>query len=398
MPPPGTPLARFLVLDTMQVLRGLLPAALESVEPVRMHFAGSAAAWEQCLGTSSDFDFLIADWDTCEGGGLALVHTLRLRGSLRDASVILLADRVTPEMRALMPLYRIAAFVAKPFSVADVATAIRAELARRVSPDRLELLLNRAWRLLEEGSAPKALLVYQWLRGLHPDSLMALYGAGAALGAVGEVESGLTLLEDVVSASPLFLDAWNRMSDLAESDGDQVRAEAFAERAAALAPGAPEVLLRRARAAQRAGQSVAAERLLRECLKAAPELWAPAFELTELLLAQDRVYDAARVVDRVRPHQKGRIDLLNHLGVALRRRGHLAAARQTYALALAEQPRNPALLFNSAVAHLAAGDRARALDDLTEAVLVNPEFEAARGLLERVQGGETPPSAELARL
>jgi Flp pilus assembly protein TadD len=92
------------------------------------------------------------------------------------------------------------------------------------------------------------------------------------------------------------------------------------------------------------------------------------------------------------------IDLLNHLGVALRRRGHVAVARQTYALALAEQPRNTALLFNSAVAHLAAGDRARALDDLTEAVLVNPEFEAARGLLERVQGGETPPSAELARL
>jgi tetratricopeptide (TPR) repeat protein len=188
------------------------------------------------------------------------------------------------------------------------------------------------------------------------------------------------------------------MSDLAETDGDLVRAEAFAERAAALAPGAPEVLLRRARIAQRSGQSVAAERLLRECLKAAPELWAPAFELTELLLAQDRVYDAARVVDRVRPHQRGRIDLLNHLGVALRRRGHLAAARQTYALALAEQPRNPAILYNAAVAHLAAGDRSRALDDLTEAVMVSPEFDAARQLLERVQRGEVPAPAELQRL
>jgi tetratricopeptide (TPR) repeat protein len=398
MPPPGTPVARFLVLDSHQVLRGLLPSAVESVGPVRMQFASSAAAWEQLLSASSDFDFLIADWDTCDGGGLALVHGLRLRPSLREASVVFLADRVSLEMRALMPLYRIAAFIQKPFSVAEVAASIRAELARRQAPERLDLLLNRAWRLLEEGSAPKALLVYQWLRGLHPESLMALYGAGAALGAVGEVESGLLLLEDVVSASPLFLDAWNRMSDLAETDGDLVRAEAFAERAAALAPGAPEVLLRRARIAQRSGQSVAAERLLRECLKAAPELWAPAFELTELLLAQDRVYDAARVVDRVRPHQRGRIDLLNHLGVALRRRGHLAAARQTYALALAEQPRNPAILYNAAVAHLAAGDRSRALDDLTEAVMVSPEFDAARQLLERVQRGEVPAPAELQRL
>ena len=79
MPPPGTPLARFLVLDTHQVLRGTLPAALESVGPVRMHFASSAAAWEQSLSGTSDHDFLIADWDACEDGGLAFVHGLRLR-------------------------------------------------------------------------------------------------------------------------------------------------------------------------------------------------------------------------------------------------------------------------------------------------------------------------------
>jgi tetratricopeptide (TPR) repeat protein len=393
-PPPSTPIARFLVLDIHEVLRGFLRPALESVGPVTMHFASTQAAWERALEDASSYDFLVLDWDTCDGPGLAFVHALRQRANLRDASLILLAGTITPEMASLRPLYRIAAFIPKPFTVADIARAVRAELARRQSPDRLDLLLSRAWRLMDDGAAPKALLVYQWLRTLHPESLPAMYGAGTALGVVGEWEVGLRLLEEVVSQSPLFLEAWNRMSDLAEAEGD-ARAEDFAARAAALAPTAPEVLVRRARAAQKAGNTAEAEKLLRLAFKAAPDLWAPAFELTELLLAQDRVYDAARVVDRVRTQHRGRIDLLNHLGVALRRRGYVAVARQTYALALAEEPGNPALLYNAAVAHLAAGELQRAQEDLREAVRLEPSLTPARALLERLSSGTAPGPAEL---
>jgi tetratricopeptide (TPR) repeat protein len=396
-PPPSTPIARFLVLDVHEVLRGLLRPALESVGPVTMHFASTQAAWERAIEDASSYDFLVLDWDACEGPGLAVVHALRQRVSLRDASLVLLAGNITPEMESLRPLYRIAAFVPKPFTVADIARAVRAELTRRQQPDRLDLLLSRAWRLMDDGAAPKALLVYQWLRTLQPDSLPALYGAGAALGVVGEWEVGLRLLEEVVDRSPLFLEAWNRMSDLAEAEGD-IRASEFAAQAAALAPTAPEVLVRRARAAQKAGNIAEAEKLLRLAFKAAPDLWAPAFELTELLLGQDRVYDAARVVDRVRTQHRARVDLLNHLGVALRRRGYVAVARQTYALALAEEPGNTALLYNAAVAHLAAGEIQRAKEDLREAVRIEPTFSLAKTLLERLSTGSAPEAAELDRL
>lgn len=388
-------MASVLVFDAHQVLRGLLPPALDDVGPVRLRFADSLEQWEQVLASRDAVDVLFADWDAFEGGGLSSLHGLRQRPSLNGSSLFFFAARVTPEMQALVPLYRLAGFVTKPFTVVQVAAAIRQELARRARPDRLELLLQRAWRLLDDGAAPKALLVYQWLRSLHPDSLAALYGTGTALGAVGELEAGLAMLEEVVCQSPLFLEAWNRMTDLAEAEGDEERARLFSERVEALAPGSPEALLRKARAAQQAGQLDVAERLLRQALKTAPELWAPVFELTELLLSQDRVYEAARIVDRAHTKGRGRIDLLNHLGVALRRRGHLSTARQLYALALAEQPDNPSLLFNSAVAHHLAGDSPRALEDLREAVRLRPDFAQARRLLELLSAGHVPVPAEL---
>lgn len=392
--PSGSPLARLLVLDRHELLRGLLRPALEALGPLSVQFVSSAAAWERALTDTQTYDVLVADWDAMEQGGLAMLHGLRQRRSLREAAILVLADEVTAEMQALRALYRVSVFLKRPVAVSDIVAAVRTALDHRVAPDRLELLLDRAWRLLDEGAAPKALLVYQWLRTLHPDSLPALYGAGTALGAVGEWEVGLRLLEEVVTRSPLFLEAWNRMSDLAEAEGDN-RALLFAARAAELAPGAPEVLVRRARAAQRAGDLPLAESLLRQAFRSAPDLWLPAFELTELLLSQDRIYDAARVVDKLHPRQRGRIDLLNHLGVALRRRGHVQVARQTYALALAEAPDNPSLLYNAAVAHLAAGEHARAIEDLRDAVRRAPDFQAARALLDRVEAGQAPAPSEL---
>ena len=383
------------MLDTHGVLRGMLRPALESLGPIRLRFASQMSEWSQALEEAGEHEFLIADWDSAPGGGVGFVHGLRQRPSLARASLLLFTSTVTPEMEALMPLYRIAAFITKPFTVAQVAQIVTTEMARRVEPPRLDLLLTRAWRLLEDGAAPKALLVYQWLRTMHPDSLAALYGAGATLGAIGELQAGLALLEEVVFRSPLFLAAWNRMSDLAESDGDEIRARTFADRASALAPQASEVLLRQARSAQRDGRQDDAERLLRQAIKESPEHWAPAFELTELLLGQDRLYEAARLVDRVKPHHRGRIDLLNHLGVALRRRGHLAAARQTYALALAEEPDNPALLYNAAVAHALAGEPRRALEDLSRALRAAPQLEIAARFKAALEAGQTPTDAEL---
>ena len=161
----GTPPVRFLVLDTHDVLRGLLRPALESNSAVAMHFVSTLAAWERTLAGAAGYDFLIIDWDACEGAGVALLHALCQQARLRDASVLVLASELTDELSALGPLYRVAAFVTKPFTVASVAAAIRNELGSRLRPDRLEVLLSRAWRLMDEGAAPKALLVYQWLDG-----------------------------------------------------------------------------------------------------------------------------------------------------------------------------------------------------------------------------------------
>lgn len=385
---------RFLVLDAHRVLQGMLGPHLRRLGAEQVVFAADAGTWLAAL--ADPFDVLVADWDLPEQPGLDLVHRLRTAAVNRGAALLLFAARITPEMEALREPYDIAAFIPKPFQVRQVIDAVDAVLRARESPSEFDLLLRRGLGLLEQGVFDKALLVYNWLRQVAPGSLAALFGAGEAMSGQGRHDDARAVFEEVVARSPLFLKGYLRLVDLAEGRDDREEVFRLLQEVATLSPTVPDPHVRMARQHHRAGELAAAERSLRHALALDPARWEASLILTDVLLSQDRLPEAAALVDEARQHHPGQIDLFNNLGIALRRRGRLREAEQTYAAALAVRPDHPVLLYNAGVVQFLMGADTEARRLLDEALARQPDLASARQL--RAVLERPPPVAERAPL
>lgn len=371
--------ARFLVLDPDDLLQSMLHAPLRAQGAARVTYAPDARAWLRAAA-SGEHDLLVADWDQPDLRGVEFVDRLRRVDALRDAALVLLADEVTPPMRALEELYDIGGFVQKPFTTQALLAALAAAWQRRQNPTEFALLLKRGWQLLEADAFDKALLVYNWLRQLDPASLAALYGAGEALTAQGQLADARAIFEEVVERSPLCAKAYGKLSDVARAQDDPEAVFRVLQRLVELTPNTPDTWVRLARQHFHAGEVTSAERAVQRALRLNPALWEATLVLTELLLAQDRLPEATELADAARRHHPGQTDLFNNLGIAFRKRGQLDQASRAYETALSIQPDNPVLLYNAAVVDflLEADGQARAR--LARALTLRADFASARRL------------------
>lgn len=383
--------ARFVIVDVHRVLRDLLGEQLKRVGADRIRFVHRHDALWDALSEEPAPTFIIADWNADDGpAGVDMIHRIRDTDSIREASLILLADEVTAEMEALTEVYRVATILEKPYTAKQVLLEVDRELRLRESPTEFELLLKRGWQLLEEGTFEKALLVYNWLRQLNPDSLAALYGAGEAMSGKGELEDARAVFEDLIARSPMFLQGVDRLTDIAEAQGDHERAIELIERAIQLAPGAADRQVKLARQKHKSGDPEAAENALRRALRESPELWEATLSLSELLLAQDRLPEAREIVEGAQKHHPRRVELFNDLGIAFRRRGRLDEAARCYDTALAIDPNNAVLRYNAAVVQFMLGNNDVAAEWAQMVMRAAPQLNAARKLHEAIKSGKAP--------
>jgi tetratricopeptide (TPR) repeat protein len=383
--------ARFVIVDVHRVLRDLLGEQLKRVGAERVRFVHRHDALWEALAEEPAATFVIADWNADEGpAGVDMIHRIRETDAIREASLILLADQVTPEMEALTEVYRVATILEKPYTAKQVLLEVDRELRLRESPTEFELLLKRGWQLLEEGTFEKALLVYNWLRQLNPDSLAALYGAGEAMSGKGELDDARAVFEDLIARSPMFLQGVDRLTDIAEAQGDHERAIELIERAIQLAPGAADRQVKLARQKHKSGDPEAAENALRRALRESPELWEATLSLSELLLAQDRLPEAREIVEGAQKHHPRRVELFNDLGIAFRRQGRLDEAARCYDTALAIDPNNAVLRYNAAVVQFMLGNNEVAAEWAQMVMRAAPQLNAARKLYEAIKSGKSP--------
>ncbi len=371
--------ARFLVLDPNDLLRSMVHGPLRAQGAAQVDYARDARSWLRAAAAGKH-DLLVADWDQPDMQGVEFVDRLRRADALRDAALVLLADEVTPAMRALEELYDIGGFVQKPFTTQALLATLAAAWQRRQNPTEFALLLKRGWQLLEADAFDKALLVYNWLRQLEPASLAALYGAGEALTGQGQLADARAIFEEVVERSPLCAKAYGRLSHVVRAQDDPDAVFRVLQRLVELAPNTPDTWVELARQHFRAGEVAPAEAAIQRALRLNPALWDATLVLTELLLAQDRLPEAAQLADAARRHHPRQTDLFNNLGIAFRKRGQLDQASRAYETALSIQPDNPVLLYNAAVVDflLEADDQARAR--LARALTLRSDFPSARRL------------------
>lgn len=210
------------------------------------------------------------------------------------------------------------------------------------------------------------------------------------------LERGITVVAAVPDAAPAMVDTWLVAGALHEAEGDRDAAVAAFEHAAASAPFSAEVRARLARALQRNGDLTGAERALQHAMFLRPDYWPDHHWAATLYTAEGR-YDAAvnefrRVVELAPRYVGG----YNNLGAMYAYLDQPQRAREVFERSLAVAPGdNYAAFTNLGTLAFGEGRYADAAEMFERALAVEDrDYQVWGNLGHAYARGTTPDRAE----
>jgi superkiller protein 3 len=238
-----------------------------------------------------------------------------------------------------------------------------------------------------------ALSYFEKAAGMRPDNPALYVHYGDALLGAGRTEQAERQYRTALEADAHFVSAMIGLARAATVTGDDNRALALLDEAAAAAPNHAAIHLLAAQIHQRQGdpqrarQAQAAEArgadpgmhdpvvdaMLAEAVSSAA--WA---ERGVLLAQQGRLDEAARIFRRVLELRAGNAADYANLGGVLARSGRLGEAVEVLEAGLVVAPRDVKLLNNLGMALAQRGDETAGMERLRQAVEADPAFAGAR--------------------
>ena len=223
-------------------------------------------------------------------------------------------------------------------------TLVERALAR--APQRIDLLVARAYVELAGGDKPAAAATCHGVLAREPRSVAALNLLGEAMRGVDDAAAE-SAWRKAVAIDPRNAEALFHLGNLYVEQGARSSAIDAFEKALALAPGNPSLLINLGLQYDDAGDARKAEQCFRTVLATRPAQIEALANLAQLLFAQDRFTEALPIYDRIiaaAPDAPAQI--WNNRGVCLKHTRQNDAALASFRRALALQPDAPQILAN----------------------------------------------------
>ncbi|WP_414901357.1 sulfotransferase [Sphingomonas flavalba] len=220
---------------------------------------------------------------------------------------------------------RLSGFIAQ--SSGDTAEAIRIyEQVLAQAPDDWEIWNNLGNVRRAAGDLDGAIVALGRAAALKPDQGNIQSNLGAALAMAGRYDESLTAMGEAARIAPrdgTALLELSRALNRVQRHRDAVR---VLEQAIALAPADPALRIEMGLTEELRGDRAAAERAWRAAIGMNPKAAEPYQELGALLEAENRLDDAARLIDEAQSNGVDTAELALLRALMLRRRGDDAAA------------------------------------------------------------------------
>lgn len=214
----------------------------------------------------------------------------------------------------------------------------------------VEPILARAFASHQAGQLALAERLYREALGADPANGPALHGLGLVALQAGHVVAAQELLGRAASAMPGDPGVLNNWGIALARLGRTADARQRFESAIALAPRFPDALVNLGSALADLGELAAAHSRLREALANAPQSAEARCALARVMLAQRNPAAAEGLLREVLLANPAHAVALNLLGNALRERGLLAQALESYRRSQAARPDHPEAWSNFLVA------------------------------------------------
>ncbi len=205
---------------------------------------------------------------------------------------------------------------------------------------------NIGMRHVSEGRHEQALICFDKVLALAPDSQEGHAGKGLALGELGRYDEAIGHLETVVRQNPAFPDARMHLGNVLFGKGLAAEALPHLEAALRLKPDSAETQYNYGNVLLRLGQTDAAAGRFRKAIELKPDLADAYNNLGALLLSAGRLEEALPHLQKVCELQPNKAGAHANLGVALRMSGRVPEAMAAYQKALAADSAQLAALTN----------------------------------------------------
>jgi tetratricopeptide (TPR) repeat protein len=296
--------------------------------------------------------YIIVAWELPRLGGMRLVkEALRLRPGERPDSIFIVPKDCESE-KAMAQEVSPSGFFIRPLN----PSVAGAELDRILNSDDREdwprAATSTGDTLMEDGRFKEAEAVYekalesgrQRLSGLNTEM-------GKILLQMGRLTEAIDVLEQAALADPTL-------------------------------PRAQEAL---GQAYMEANRPAEAARAWERALKNDPQNTLTKTHLAESLLQSGHPDRAAALFKDILDINPADKHILNLMGIALRKQGRYESAVEHYQRALRIVEQDEHLLFNLGRCYLETGQHQNAMDTMRRALNVNPEFDPARDMLEKLR-------------
>lgn len=333
---------------------------------------------------SNSVGLIISDWNMPQMNGLALLRKVRSLAETSHIPFVFLTSKSEVEDIALASDQGVSGYLVKPVTIKAMADALGKVFEQGFERD-FELLRAEIRTLSASKDYARAHQIVAAFEALHPGQIFRIRLEKVLLFMeVGEYGQAEEQMCKILSANPLFSKGWATMAKLQSWQGKWDEALAAAQKAMTISPNNTDYYILCGSINLHKGEMYEARKFFMTALN---------IDRKNDQIKQDiwNTYVDMDMVDEVQRDFGTYIfsslncDTLNNMAVAYRRKGELGRAIEIYRAALAKEPDNPKILFNTAVAYVSRKQYAKARTLVLHALGNDPDFEKAKALLQQIE-------------
>lgn len=347
--------------------------------------AENGASALECL-KKNKIDLIISDWNMPQMNGLTFLKKLRTLEEHDTLPFIFLTSKSEVEDIALASDFGVSGYLVKPITIRTLDECLKKIFSTYFSfEEEFRQVKDLVADQEKSFDSSKAYQIFQKLAQKYPiQRSRILLELCKTLMEAKEFEQSEVLLCDILSTNPLFSKGWAMMSRIQSWQGKWGEALSAIEKSIEISPNNTEYYLLRGTVHLHMENFHDAQRSFMTALN---------IDRKNEQIKQDiwNIYLDLDMVDEVQRDFGSYIfsaltcDTLNNMAVAYRRRGELTRAIEIYRTALAKEPDNPQILFNTAVAYANRKQYPKAKALLQHALKNNPEFKKAQDFLIHIE-------------
>jgi tetratricopeptide (TPR) repeat protein len=218
-------------------------------------------------------------------------------------------------------------------------------------------------------------------------SSVALYGKALLARHKGDLQQAREAIDACLRLAPLMGRAWLLRARIMHDAGDMDQARTSVDKAMEISPDNVEYVLFRGRLELEEQHFPQSRQLFMTALNMAP---GDASVRETIWNMHIKAGQALEAMQEFGPYlfEYLPLELLNQTALALRKQGETAVAVRVYRQALRKDPAHTGVLFNLAMAEIRLSDIRKGLMHLQRAVDLDPDFHAARKVLDRMKDGK----------